>query len=192
MGILDRDLQEVDLRKQDAYRLMATYNQKTGEQFFDWVKVVPEGNVMLHESLRRLRTKQLPAAVRDGQKDLLPPLVVAVNKVSGAKTVHFASDRDKTEENIKKVDEMKSRILAEHTKFSVRFLEKGKTSTFDDVTTDAERQAVLWDSIPDEELFQTPSNYMEDIMRREILEARMRRAKGGFERARYRHFLGYD
>ena len=162
------------------------------EQFFDWVKVAQEGNVMLHESLRRLRAKQLPAAVRDSQKDLLPPLVVAVNKVSGAKTIHFASDRDKTEENIKKVDEMKPRILAEHTKFSVRFIEKGKTSTFDDVTTDAERQAVLWDSIPDEELFETPSNYMEDILRREILEARMRKAPSGFTRARYRHFLGYD
>ncbi len=191
MGILDRDLQEVDLRKQDAYRLMATYNQETGEQFFDWVKVVPEGNVMLHESLRRLRAKQLPEAQRKNLKDLLPPLVVAVNKVNGAKTVHFASDRDKTEENIKKVDEMKSRILAEHTKFSSRFLERNRTSTFDDVTTDAERQAVLWDSIPDEELFETPSNYMEDILRREILEARMR-TSSGFTRARYRHFLGYD
>ena len=191
MHILDRDLQEVDLRRQDAYRLMATYNQETGEQFFDWVKVVPEGNVMLHESLRRLRAKQLPEAQRKNLKDLLPPLVVAVNKVNGAKTVHFASDRDKTEENIKKVDEMKSRILAEHTKFSTRFLERNRTSTFDDLTTDAERQAVLWDSIPDEELFETPSNYMEDILRREILEARMR-VSSGFTRARYRHFLGYD
>ena len=81
MGILDRDLQEVDLRKQEAYRLMATYNQETGEQFFDWVKVAQEGNVMLHESLRRLRAKQLPEAQRGNLKDLLPPLVVAVNKV---------------------------------------------------------------------------------------------------------------
>ncbi len=192
MGILDRDLQEVDLRKQDAYRLMATYNQETGEQFFDWVKVAQEGNVMLHESLRRLRAKQMPEAQRENLKVLLPPLVVAVNKVSGAKTVHFASDRDKTEENVKKVEEMTPRILAEHTKFSVRFLENGRTSTFDDLTTDAERQAVLWDSIPDEELFETPSNYMEDILRREILEARMRQAPSGYTRARYRHFLGYD
>ncbi|MBP5399836.1 MAG: hypothetical protein J6Y53_05440 [Alphaproteobacteria bacterium] len=192
MDILDRDLKDVDMRKQDAYRLMATYNQETGEQFFDWVKVVPEGNVMLHESLRRLRAKQLPKAQRGNLKDLLPPLIVAVSKVGTAKTVLFASDRDKTEENVKKVEEMQSRILAEHTKFSVRFIERGRTSTFDDITTDAERQAVLWASIPDEELFETPKNYMEDILRREILEARMRQAPAGYTRARYRHFLGYD
>ena len=191
MDILDRDLKEVDLEKKDAYRLMATCNQETGEKFFDWVKVVPSRNIMIHESLRRLRARQLPEEQRKNLKDLLPPLVVAVDKISGAKSVHFASDRDMTEENIKKVEDMNSRILAEHTKFSAKFLEQGKTSTFDYVTSEAERQAALWDSIPDEELFESPKNFEEAKLQKEILEVRMR-ASSGYERARYRHFLGYD
>ena len=189
MDILDRDLQEVDLQKQDAFRLMATYNKQTGDKYFDWVQVVPEKNVMIHESLRRLRKKQL--LENQDLQDLLPPLIVAVDKVGGDKSVHFASERDKTEENVKKVEEMKPRIFAEFRKFSTRFLENGKTSSFDDIASRAEQQAALWDSIPDEELFKTPKSMHEANMQKEILEARMRTSTG-YERARYRHFLGYD
>ena len=191
MDILDRDLQEIDLQKQEAYRLTATCNQETGEKFFDWTKVLQDGNIMLHASLLRLRKRQLPEDQKEKLQEILPPLVLAVNKDDGEKSLHFATDDDKTEENIKKVDEMKSRIYAEFEKFSVRFLEKGKFSTFDYIATREEQQSALWDSIPDEELFKSPKTVHEGLLRKEILEARMHRASG-YEKARYRHFLGYD
>ena len=192
MGILDRDLKEIDLHKQDAYRLTATYNEKTKDKYFDWVMVRLDGNVMLHTSMFRLRKKQLPEDQKDNLKDFLPPLILAVDKSSGEKSIHFATDNDKTEENIKKVEDMTSYIYAEFNKFSARYLERGKTSSFDDITTEEERYMSLYDDIPTEEFFKLPKTVHDALFRKQILEARMRSCKDSYERAQIKHFLGYD